>query len=529
VGYGSMINAAGNASNNTIIGYDAGQNITSNENTALGSSSMSATTSGSGNVALGALAMNANKTGSANIAIGNKSLVAAVNTSSNIAIGQFAMYNDTTSNGTIAIGQNALYNNALSGNMAIGNNAMQLNTTGGGNTAIGSGALQRSVTASGNTAVGLNALNNSTTTGNTAIGSEALYRNTTGAYNTAIGGWVMNLNTTGASNVAVGHRNLINNTTGSQNTSIGEAAMTSNTTGGSNVSIGYNTLTTNITGINNIGIGTGADVAYANLNNAIAIGNQSVVTASNTIQLGNNDIVSVKTNGIISSNKGFLPPRISSNSRDSILSPATGLTIFCNNCGIKGQMQYFDGTAWVNMMGNTANTPFSIGTAYGGGVIAYILQPDDPGYDANLLHGLIAATVDINGGAAWIDAGAGYSATGAVATAIGTGLANTNSIINNQGAGTYAAKICHDYSDGTYHDWYLPSEEELIKLYLNRVAIGGLGGTSTLSRPYWSSTDYTPQTPAVVSAGARYIEFGNGAHNGGDKRSIFNVRPVRTF
>jgi hypothetical protein len=319
---------------------------------------------------------------------------------------------------------------------------------------------------------------------------------------------------------------LPNNTTGINNTSIGSQAINSNTTGSNNTAIGVNALLTNTTGSSNTAIGYNANVASGNLSNTTAIGNGAIATASNTIQLGNTSVTEVKTSGMYSSGKGFLPPKLLASERDAIVSPPTALIIFCKNCGIKGQMQYYDGTAWVDMTGNAAASTLDVGTTFQGGVIAYILQQGDPGYDANVLHGFIAASADLNA-ATWCNGA--YSSTGAVSAVIGAGYSNTTAIVNVQGVGSYAAKMCKDYFSGSYSDWYLPSEDELYKIWLNRVAIGGLGDLSTTSRPYWSSTDYAPVPPAVVSAGARYIEFGNGARNGGDKFSIFRVRPIRSF
>jgi hypothetical protein len=56
---------------------------------------------------------------------------------------------------------------------------------------------------------------------------------------------------------------------------------------------------------------------------------------------------------------------------------------------------------------------------------------------------------------------------------LGTGNANTNTVVSNQGAGNYAAKLCSDLVLGSYSDWYLPSKDELNKLFLNKTAIGG--------------------------------------------------------
>src|SRR5674476_46273 len=77
---------------------------------------------------------------------------------------------------------------------------------------------------------------------------------------------------------------------------------------------------------------------------------------------------------------------------------------------------------------------------------------------------------------------------GGTPTAIGTGSANTDKIITQNGAAsTYAAGLARAYTDGVYHDWYLPSKEELNQLYLNRVAIGGFDTTTYWW--YWSSSE----------------------------------------
>ncbi|MEZ5107073.1 MAG: hypothetical protein R2757_21385 [Draconibacterium sp.] len=61
---------------------------------------------------------------------------------------------------------------------------------------------------------------------------------------------------------------------------------------------------------------------------------------------------------------------------------------------------------------------------------------------------------------------------------------NTNTIVAAIGAGSYAAKVCYDLVYGGYNDWYLPSMDELTKLYENRSILGGLS-----SYIYWSSSD----------------------------------------
>ena len=165
-----------------------------------------------------------------------------------------------------------------------------------------------------------------------------------------------------------------------------------------------------------------------------------------------------------------------------------------------------------------AVTVHHVGDSYQGGVIAYILQAGDPGYDAQVTHGLIAATADQSTGIRWYN-GTNIE-TGATATALGTGLANTNTIIAAQGAiaTSYAAGLARAYGGGGYSDWYLPSKDELNKLYLAGAAIGGLES----SVPYWTSSETIGDF-----AWAQYLN--DGSQNDGYKSSLWAVRAVRSF
>ena len=57
-----------------------------------------------------------------------------------------------------------------------------------------------------------------------------------------------------------------------------------------------------------------------------------------------------------STTQGFLPPRMTGAQRATITSPAQGLMIYCTDCGISGEPQYYDGTQWKNLIGGTATT-----------------------------------------------------------------------------------------------------------------------------------------------------------------------------
>ncbi len=213
--------------------------------------------------------------------------------------------------------------------------------------------------------------------------------------------------------------------------------------------------------------------------------------------------------------KGFLPPRMTESQRNDIPNPAAGLILWCSNCGTAGELQVYNGTAWTNMVGGTAQSAqLVIGQSYQGGKIAYI--------DGTGLHGLIAADADLSAAAIWWNGSS--TITGATGTAIGTGMANTNTIIASQGnTGTYAAKICRDYRGGNYTDWFLPSKDELNQLYVNKVAVGGFA-----NNVYWSSTEYNYYVNYNFSAW--YQIFSNGFQDYfANKSNAFYVRAVRSF
>jgi hypothetical protein len=216
---------------------------------------------------------------------------------------------------------------------------------------------------------------------------------------------------------------------------------------------------------------------------------------------------------VSSTSKGFLPPRMTTAERNLIVTPAAGLMIW-NTDDI--ELQVYNGSLWVNMIGNT-NQTLTIGQNYQGGKVAYILVNGDPGYDPSTPHGLIAATSDQSTGIRWYN---GFdTGTGATGTAIGTGLSNTNAIITSQGATStsYAAGLARAYKGGGYTDWYLPSRDELNKLYLNKVAIGGF------ANPYWSSTE-----SGSTTAWTQFFTSGIQVFNG-SKPTTYYVRAVRAF
>ncbi|MGN6617813.1 MAG: DUF1566 domain-containing protein [Ilyomonas sp.] len=168
-------------------------------------------------------------------------------------------------------------------------------------------------------------------------------------------------------------------------------------------------------------------------------------------------------------------------------------------------------TALENQISTTADdaakVTLHIGDMHAGGVIFYL--------DSTKKHGLIAAPKDQSAGIKWYNNK--YVVTNATGAAIGTGKSNTNKIVNKQGSGKYAAKLCADLVLNGHGDWYLPSKQELNQLYKQRSKVPGLQGTN-----YWSSTESNKQNAwdQVMAGGYKFAD---------NKSFTLRVRAIRSF
>lgn len=155
-----------------------------------------------------------------------------------------------------------------------------------------------------------------------------------------------------------------------------------------------------------------------------------------------------------------------------------------------------------------ATDSIKLGAFVKGGQLFYVLQPGDPGYVADEIHGLVGLhytyyTEKIpwsNGLDTFIKV---------FDSALFTGQLNTEKIVNALGEGKYAAKFCYDLVANGYADWYLPSKHEA------KLAIKALNGGVS-----WCSTEVSKDSAVEVLGIRTRVAI---------KSKKNNLLPVRKF
>ena len=196
--------------------------------------------------------------------------------------------------------------------------------------------------------------------------------------------------------------------------------------------------------------------------------------------------------------------------------------------GTQGGLLYWNGNAWVSIGSGATNQlltwcngqpqwgpcQLNIGDSFEGGVIGYILQPEDPGYNPQQTHGIIVAPFDQSIGAPW---GCFNNLLGYYDTNIGAGFVNTKGIIRLCNTTGIAAYICDTLELNGYTDWFLPTYDELNKIYLNKNILGGFANEF-----YWTSSEFNINN-------AYGQDFGTGVQSGQGKYGLVRVRAIRYF
>jgi len=420
-------------------------------------------------------------------------------------------------------------NTTLNGVTKINNNATITGTL----TVEGASTLKGTLGVSGATTLNSTLAVNSATTLSSTLTTAGLTTLNAGLQNN---GNITNTGTFTTTGLAITNGGITNNGTLTNNgnaTITGTLGVTGATTLNSTLAVNSaTTLSSTLTtaGLTTLNGGLTNNGRLTNIGNATITGTLSVSTVSPT-----------STPAVLelsSTTQGFLPPRLTTTQRDAITAPVEGLTIWNT---LNKQLEVYDGSYWVNMNGKLVSTltvTLTVGQRYGGGKVAYIFTANDPGYIAGQTHGLIAAEFDqtISSTVKWLP-NSFYGATG---TILGQGLPNTISLIaaaeslGTSNLSNYAAGLAYSCRDGGYSDWYLPSKDELAKLYLNKALIGGFATTGDAA--YWSSSQkgymnfssFTVFKDGVSTAWVQLF-FASGSDPAGTQKDlgITNARRVR--
>ena len=192
----------------------------------------------------------------------------------------------------------------------------------------------------------------------------------------------------------------------------------------------------------------------------------------------------------------------------------SGTTVTLSNGGgtFQDSVGVYTAGSGIDITGNVISTStidcgLEVGDTYQGGIIFYL--------DASGCHGLISTQTDLSSGVQWYNGS--HIDTRAYGSGLFEGKYNTKIINIEQGGITSAAAICEAYTGGSFNDWYLPSIEELGRMYdLYQLGFGGFAGV------YWSSTEYDYNS-------AWELSFGFGSPGYSSKTGQNNVRAVRAF
>ncbi len=263
---------------NCIMGVSAGTALTSgNQNVLIGPNAGQSLTTGTRNVFIGELAGNTTQTSSGLTFVGIWAGQFATSSASNCTyIGGSAGREGTTATNMVCVGNNAgRFNLTGTASTIIGAEAGRLNTNNLNNTMVGYQANYNATTGSFNSYLGLQCAYYQEGGANTAVGSNAFQ-----GVSTTVG--------TGINNCAFGRASLFVNTSGNYNNAFGRDSLNSNSSGSNNVAIGWLSGKNNTIGGNNTFLGTnsGIDVSGNAWNASTAVGQNSLITASNQIMLG---------------------------------------------------------------------------------------------------------------------------------------------------------------------------------------------------------------------------------------------------
>ena len=229
-------------------------------------------------------------------------------------------------------------------------------------------------------------------------------------------------------------------------------------------------------------------------------------------------------------------PTDSQSASDSPQGPALGDAVAANNDVCAKYLLYFCGGIGASGVGTVfyaSTTPFACGANMESSCNYLEVAPQRWNGTLVKCPGGCVGSPDSTSdwGSAGAGSGRGYSycqkkntqfndfilhATG---TVVGSGFANTSTLVTYCGQDDDAGRQVRRYTGGGMTDWSLPSQDELNALYYytNRKAIGGFAAAR-----YWSSS----LQPAYEG---RYVDFNSGKQGRNSPDVTYGIRPVRAF
>ena len=161
-----------------------------------------------------------------------------------------------------------------------------------------------------------------------------------------------------------------------------------------------------------------------------------------------------------------------------------------------------------------------VGDFHAGGVVFWV----DP---SNNMQGMVCDINDLDTNIAVEWGCHGSFINGADGAIAGSGEQNTIDIINGCNNTNIAAYLCSNSNAQGYNDWFLPGEEAMFWIMMNRATIdnvaianGGTGFVPLGAGDYWTSTEHNEFY-------AKYQEVWGGATSNGFKSTLRHVRAVR--
>lgn len=212
---------------------------------------------------------------------------------------------------------------------------------------------------------------------------------------------------------------------------------------------------------------------------------------------------------IESTTKGLLLPRLTFTQRNAIVSPVSGLVLYCTDCGISGELQVFNGSTWTNSTGNAAKIRTCKAPTSNGGFLVFMCHNLGADYTADpftpswKLNGAYfqwgKKPVDTNGNGYFTKPNNGSE--GFVAAPIGPGAGQANDSAIASWSTSAAVDGAWNVTEGsplkTANDpcpsgYRLPTRNEWLSIY-NTTPINTQANWSNMGGSSWnvSTTNYS--------------------------------------